>query len=214
MPSNCLGSLGGPSDLQLAAQAAQGPAQSSADAPSADTRNPFQKAMDAISDVANSANQFLYKATVTEPARMLDAAGNAVKDALHNDIVQDSLAIGMVALSGFKEDEGAARSQVQGLVEEASPNVGSQVYRLFGDASDLGANGGSWTTQNPAMMSNARDTLGLPASNSAEFLATGRIADMAGAIVRAALSLDGNRGGGVEVKGAKVLVETVHSFGQ
>lgn len=71
------------------------------------------------------------------------------------------------------------------------------VYRLSGGKS--GPLGMSWTTQDPRKMDNPRDRLGLPDGNTATTLSTGQLVDTTGVTARAALPLDGNRGGALEV---------------
>lgn len=73
------------------------------------------------------------------------------------------------------------------------------VYRVFGG--DARAHGFSWTTKDPRSVGDFRDTAGLPsggasgATNTADFLVKGKI--NTGDIIdsRAALPLDGNKGG-------------------
>lgn len=48
-------------------------------------------------------------------------------------------------------------------------------------------------------MSNPRDSLGLPNGNTAETLSTGQLVEPEGVARRAALPLDGNRGGAPEL---------------
>ena len=87
-----------------------------------------------------------------------------------------------------------------------------RVYRLFGGgARQFGL---SWTTSDPRQMADWRDALGLPNSNSAEWLAIGELTDLSDVRERAALPLDGNDGGGAQILVASpsnkiVIVEIV-----
>ena len=84
-------------------------------------------------------------------------------------------------------------------VEAAVVNTEVTVYRAFGG--DARAQGFSWTTKDPRTYGNFRDVAGLPsggasgATNTADFLITGKVnaADIISS--RSALPLDGNRGG-------------------
>jgi RHS repeat-associated protein len=74
---------------------------------------------------------------------------------------------------------------------------GVTVYRVWGGGSS--PNGHSWTPIDPRNLPDARDNLGLPNVNTAENLTTGRLIDSSGVLLRAALPLDGNRGGAPEI---------------
>jgi RHS repeat-associated protein len=73
------------------------------------------------------------------------------------------------------------------------------VYRVFGG--DARAQGFSWTTIDPRTVKNFRDVAGLPsggasgAINSADFLVQGKVNPVNIIKSRAALPLDGNKGG-------------------
>lgn len=73
------------------------------------------------------------------------------------------------------------------------------VFRAFGG--DARAQGFSWTTKDPRTVSNFRDAAGLPsggasgATNTADFLIQGKVNPADIIKSRAALPLDGNRGG-------------------
>jgi hypothetical protein len=91
------------------------------------------------------------------------------------------------------------------IAEEAAVAAKGEVtvYRVFGG--DARAQGFSYTTKDPRTVSNFRDAAGLPsggpsgATNTADFLITGR-ANAADVIKsRSALPLDGNRGGLLEL---------------
>jgi RHS repeat-associated protein len=85
----------------------------------------------------------------------------------------------------------------------ALPNVrrapgGIVVYRVYGGRS--GPFGKSWTTMDPRANPNYRQILGLPRTNTAEFLATGVLTDFRGVRYGRAAPLDGQPGGGPELE--------------
>lgn len=75
--------------------------------------------------------------------------------------------------------------------------IGQKVYRAWsGDSRPTGA---SWTTVDPRTVANFRDAAGLPNQNTARFVSEGVLKSTTGVIQRAALPLDGNRGGLTEL---------------
>jgi RHS repeat-associated protein len=77
-------------------------------------------------------------------------------------------------------------------------NEGVTVYRLYGGAA--GPLGRSWTTVDPRIMRNPRDSLGLPNTNTATDLMIGRLTNQAGVEYFPARPLHGNYGGAPEVR--------------
>ncbi len=100
---------------------------------------------------------------------------------------------GTIALG---EGAGAALKGASTLIKA---NRTTKVYRVFGG--DAKANGFSWTPKNPKTVSNFRDVAGLPSGgesgsmNTAEFLIKGTVKNKNIIKKRAALPLDGNKGG-------------------
>ncbi len=81
---------------------------------------------------------------------------------------------------------------VGGAVERATQGImtptlqeGSTVYRVFGG--DAKAFGSSWTTVNPAAVSDFRAAAGLPVGNTGRFVIEGRITSLEGVTLRPAL---------------------------
>jgi len=107
---------------------------------------------------------------------------------------------------------GVAR-KAEFLEELAKENV--TVFRVFGG--DSAAEGFSWTPKNPNSFSNFRDVAGLPsggasgANNTARFVIEGVVKKSDIILKRAALALDGNKGGLIEyiINPAKVVIKNV-----
>jgi RHS repeat-associated protein len=70
------------------------------------------------------------------------------------------------------------------------------VYRVWGGASQ--EMGRFWSPFDPRTLQNPRDVLGLPRSNTGQYLTTAEILNPAGIIVRIAAPLDGTNGGALE----------------
>lgn len=87
----------------------------------------------------------------------------------------------------------AAATQSAATLEKAAPSIGEDVFRVWGDAA--GPFGHSWTPENPDLITNFRDSAGLPDSNSGEWTSVGNLTDTTDVGVRDALPLDGNQGG-------------------
>ncbi|WP_286920125.1 DUF6443 domain-containing protein [Flavobacterium sp. UBA4197] len=91
---------------------------------------------------------------------------------------------------------GAVSKGVGAIIEG---NQTTNVFRVFGG--DAKAAGFSWTTENPAQVSNFRDAAGLPsggasgATNTGQFVLEGTVKNKNIIQTRAALPLDGNKGG-------------------
>ena len=94
---------------------------------------------------------------------------------------------------------GKAGEAVGKGVSKISNSIPKTVYRAFGEGAR--AEGFSWTPKNPQSVSNFRDKAGLPsggssgANNSAEFMIKGKVKPSNIIEKRAALPLDGNKGG-------------------
>ena len=76
---------------------------------------------------------------------------------------------------------------------QMGPQVGDRVYRVGGGKS--GIYGKSWTPNDPRLMANPRQEMGLPNSNTAQYIIQGRITNTDGIIDMSATALDGNPGG-------------------
>jgi hypothetical protein len=86
--------------------------------------------------------------------------------------------------------------------ELPTPFEGQKIYRVYGG--DAQATGASWSPSHPGSVANYRDVAGLPSGktapdhsvNSGQFLLEGTLRDPSAVVkTRAALPLDGNRGG-------------------
>ena len=85
--------------------------------------------------------------------------------------------------------------------EIARAMPGTRLYRLYGPNSTSPQLGGSYTTADPRTMVRPRDELGLPNSNPAERMVTGRLQGAPeGLQVEPARRLDGNGGGAPEIR--------------
>jgi hypothetical protein len=115
------------------------------------------------------------------------------------------MAVGTIALDLFTGGSAGTALRAEKLaakaltVEALGAKEEITVYRAFGG--DARAGGYSWTTKDPRTISNFRDAAGLPsggssgATNTADFLITGRTNSADVIKTRSALPLDGNKGG-------------------
>jgi RHS repeat-associated protein len=131
--------------------------------------------------------------TVEVKTGILGAAIMTVTAAVWNAGVQ-----AYEAITGRSDSRDKTRSaSTSATSERTQRQEPTTVYRLSGGVS--GPLGHSWTTADPRTMSNPRDSLGLPNGNTATTLSTGQLVDTEGVARRAALPLDGNRGGAPEL---------------
>jgi hypothetical protein len=119
---------------------------------------------------------------------------------------------GKVMPSGTAADGSFIPEVLEGdvLPLAAKPHDGQKLYRAYGqpaDADGLKAidkdgfswpEGRSWTPSDPSKMANPRSELGLPDVNGGRFVIEGELKNADGVIVRHALPLDGQPGGGIE----------------
>ena len=102
------------------------------------------------------------------------------------------------SVAGRASSTAVTAASVEAAAAKAARNEVT-VYRVFGG--DARAQGFSWTTRDPRIVTNFRDVAGLPsggasrATNTADFLVKGKVnaADIIKS--RSALPLDGNKGG-------------------
>jgi len=90
----------------------------------------------------------------------------------------------------------------------AKPAPGQTVYRFYGQPTDAGGlvptndfsgpMGHSWSPTAPDSLASPRAELGLPNANGGRFVVVGQLVNPDGVVVRSALPLDGQPGGGLE----------------
>jgi hypothetical protein len=100
----------------------------------------------------------------------------------------------LLVIPGGDEAKGAelAEKGLQVGLDAGLPST-TKVWRVFGG--DSRAMGHSWTTVDPATVSNFRDLAGLPNGITGQFYAEGFLEDWTGVVSRDAEPLEGNAGG-------------------
>jgi hypothetical protein len=103
------------------------------------------------------------------------------------------------AIGVFSSDTSSPDAAADAVTASRSPLHENQtLYRVHGGkARPLGT---SWTPQNPAKLLDPRNDLGLPDSNSGEFVSRATVLNEDGVEKVVALPLDGNKGGAPEWK--------------
>jgi len=107
-------------------------------------------------------------------------------------------AIGEQVVNSVQSDfKTITQTEAQALPYVERTQRGITVYRVYGGLS--GPNSQSWTPVNPLTLSNYRAELGLPVTNTADFLATGELIDFAGVRLGPAAALGDQPGGAPEI---------------
>ena len=144
--------------------------------------------------------------TIPVVGEAMDVA-EVVKSLKEGDVVAAGIALGAVfapeiieqIIRGGRGGIRVLRETLQSADEVGEVGGRVTVHRVFGG--DARAQGFSWTTQNPQAVENFRNVAGLPsggasgATNSADFMITGRVKPEDVIESRRALPLDGNEGG-------------------
>jgi hypothetical protein len=113
---------------------------------------------------------------------------------------------GIIGAAGRLGLEGAA-------IRSSAVPIGTTVYRVFGGASKL--RGAFWTTVNPATIGDYASAAGLPASNTAQYMATGTVIDSTNAVTGLTRAAAAGQAGGlaqVVVEATQVIVNSVETL--
>jgi hypothetical protein len=159
----------------------------------------FGAAVPVVGDAA-AAGKIVYKGAkaVEEGVKVADDAADVAKGA------------GAVLPAGKAADGSYIPEVLEGdvLPLAARPREGQTLYRAYGQPTEgaglkpmddfSGPAGRSWTPHDPSAMPNPRSELGLPDVNAGRFAIEGELKNTDGVIVRHALPLDGQPGGGLE----------------